>query len=83
MYLVNIGPNIFDILTFIYEENEYSLREHNSVGRDIEYNMQWSGFEPWYSYLFVLKGEILTTRLLDITKKLNKNKYKLYYIRVK
>jgi hypothetical protein len=40
MYLVNIGPNIFDILTFIYEENEYSLREHNSVGRDIEYNMQ-------------------------------------------
>jgi hypothetical protein len=83
MYLVNIGPNIFDIETFIYEENDYSLREHNSCGSDIEYNMQWLGFEPWYSYLFVLKGEILTTRLLDITKKLNENMNKLYYIRVK
>jgi hypothetical protein len=40
MYLVNIGSNIFDILTFIYKENEYSPREHNSVGRDIAYNMQ-------------------------------------------
>jgi hypothetical protein len=52
MYLVNIGPNIFDIETFIYEENDYSLREHNSCGSDIEYNMQWSGLNldiPTYS----------------------------------
>jgi hypothetical protein len=40
MYLVNIGSNIFDILTFIYKENKYSPREHNSVGRDIAYNIQ-------------------------------------------
>ena len=39
-------------------------REHNLIGRDIAFNMQWSGFEFRISHLFTLSGEYLATGLL-------------------
>jgi hypothetical protein len=46
-----------------------SPSEHSSVGRDMHYDMQGSGFEPRTSHLFTLKKVNLATWLLDKNKK--------------
>jgi hypothetical protein len=51
----------------------FITHEHNSVGRNIAYNMQRLRYELWYTHLFTLKGEVLTTKLLNGKKKSKTN----------